>query len=393
MAEGREQAATAENKRLSATVGALQQQLRALETALAPPAKRPRQPRDEAQRAHEDLNHLRRTLDLVERREQAVAAENHGLSASGAELEQQLGALESALIAAREEAETARAEAQCGHEELIHLRHMLELADRRKQAAVAEGDASLATAVALEQQLSAVESALNASREEAETVRDEARRQQEDLIRLRHLLELADRREQATAAENHGLSAAGAELLQQLGALETALTAARLEAETVRDETHRERHDLVRLRQDLERMQRLEQATAAENRTLGEQIRTHRIESERERQLVEAERLEFGQRLAALQAELESREAHWQAVLEETRRVSLDELRELRRENQRGCTEAELVRRERDLARSELEGLAQDQELLAHTLAMVEAAHEMAQEQSRAELRGGMRSS
>ena len=44
------------------------------------------------------------------------------------------------------------------------------------------------------------------------------------------------------------------------------------------------------------------------------------------------------------------------------------------------------MRRERDVARSEFQRLVQNQELLAQTLALAEAAHEMAQEQSRAEI-------
>ena len=87
-----------------------------------------------------------------------------------------------------------------------------------------------------------------------------------------------------------------------------------------------------------------------------------------------------------MQSELESQQTHWQAVLDESRRQFLDELRELRHENELWRNEAKRVCRERDLARSEFQGLIQNQELLAQTLAMAEAAHEMAQKQSRDEI-------
>ena len=210
------------------------------------------------------------------------------------------------------------------------------MAERREQAAVAETHELLATAAELRQQLAALETAVSASHEAAEMARDEARRGQEDLIHLRQTLELAERREHAEAAENSGLSATSAELQRQLAALETALSASRLEAETARNEARREHQDLVQIRPELERAQRLQQKTAAEKRALAEQIRARESDAARERQLVEAERLESRQRLAGLQAELQ--------------------------------------------------GLVQNQELLAQTLAMVEAAQEMAQEQSRTEI-------
>ena len=385
LGERREQAARAENSRLSATGIALQKQLQALESALNASREEADTARDEVRRGHEELIHLRHMLELAERREQAVAAEKNGLSASGAELQQQLRALESALSAASEETESARDEAQCGHEDLIHLRHMFELAERREQAALAENNGLSATALELRQQLCTLESALSAAREEVETARDEVQCRQEDLIHLCHTLELGERREQAAAAENNGLLATSAELQQQLRALESVLIAAREEARTAREEAVREHQDLIQLRPELERLRRLEQAATAESHTLGEQLRARQIDSEREQQRALAERQESLQRLADLQAELESQQIHWQAVLDEARGQFDDQLRALRHENELGRNEAEILRRERDLARSEFQGLVQHQELLAQTLAMVEAAHEIAREQACAE--------
>jgi chromosome segregation ATPase len=385
LSERREQAARAESSRLSASGVALQHRLQALESALNASRDEADTARDEVRRGHEELIHFRHMLELAERREQAVAAEKHGLSATGAELQQQLRALETALSAAREEAESARDEAQCAQEDLLHLRHTLELAERREQAALVENNVLLNSAGELRAKLGAFEIALSAAREEAERARDEVQCRQEDLLHVCHTLELAERREQAAAAENSGLSATNAELQQQLRALESVLSGAREDAKAAREEVRRKHQDHVQLRLDLERAQRLEQATAGENRALCEQARVRQVESEREQQRALAERQELHQRLTALQAELESEQTQGRAVLDEARRQFLEQLRALHEKNELSRSETERMRRERDLARSELQGLAQNQELLDQTLAMVEAAHESAQEQARAE--------
>ncbi len=178
----------------------------------------------------------------------------------------------------------------------------------------------------------------------------------------------------------------GAELGRQVRDLGSALIASREENEAARDEAVRKHEDLVRLHHAMELAECREQTTAAENRALSEKIAARRIDCDREQKLVLAERLKWDRRLADLQAEIKSGQTRWRADLDDAQMRFDDELRELRNEIARRRDEAEHMDRERDLARSQVQELVRDQESLTQTLAAIEAARQVAAQQFQAEI-------
>jgi hypothetical protein len=190
---------------------------------------------------------------------------------------------------------------------------------------------------------------------------------------------------EAVELERDRLAPVGAELSLRIKEQDSELSTAAEALAVACNESQRRQEEGDRLRNDLDQALKREWAAGERYRALNDQLEVEQFEAQRHRQVASAERLEYQARVVGLHEEIEALQKQSRTELEETRRRYLDELAELREENQQESVRGKLLLEERNLVQSEIERLIQERDDLIRRIPEIEADRERAATQSQAE--------